>query len=179
MDLFHDKEVKEDKHIIDKLLRNESDLIELLGRLIPEQSQPGKIRPILSFKLFINNKNFNFMAQIKSLTLISTAPVTLSVTVVDATTGIEIAGVLSGLAYNPADATQDIAVVDPVNPLDVDVHAVSNTGGTTVTGTGNFVSTLKGADGVTPAFSGTVTGTLVLVNNIPVAVLNPVLAFNQ
>lgn len=178
MDLFHDKEVKEDKQIIDKLLRNEFHLIELLGRLIPVQPPPDKIRPILAFTYFFNNTNLNFMAQVKSLTLTSTAPVTLSMTVVDANTGAEIAGVLSGLSYTPDDAAQDIAVPDPADPLEVDVHAVTNSGGTNVTGSGNFVSTLLKDDG-TPAFSGTITGTLVLVNNIPVAVLNPVLAFNQ
>jgi len=119
------------------------------------------------------------MSQVTTLTLLSTAPVTLFMTVVDANNNnAEIAGVLSGLSYTPADPAQDIAVVDPDNALDVDVHAVTNTGGTTVTGSGTFVSTLTNPDG-TPAFSGTVTGQLVLVNNVPVAVLNPVLAFNQ
>jgi hypothetical protein len=144
------------------------------------EKHPGhKICPILVFNIFENNKNFNFMAVVKTLTLTSTAPVTLNMTVTDGDGGPEIAGVLSGLTYAPADPTQDIAVVDPTVATEVDVHVVSNTGGTTVTGTGTFVSTLLGPDGKTPAFSGPVTGTLVLVNNIPVKVLAPVLAFNQ
>ena len=137
-----------------------------------------KIRPHLAFNLFIQNTNFNLMSVVTNLTLTSTAPVTLSMTVVDQTTGNLIAGVLSGLSY-ASDSTQDIGVVDPADPLEVDVHAVSSTGGTSLVATGNFVSTLLGSDGTTPAFSGSVTGTLVLVNSIPVAVLNPVLAFNQ
>lgn len=145
-----------------------------------DSKRERSLRPILVFRLFINNINFNVMPQVTSLTLTSTAPVTLSCTVVDANNNnTEIAGTLSALSFNPADAIQDIAVVDPTNPLDVDVHAVSNTGGTTVTGTGTFISTLLGTDGKTPAFNGPVTGTLVLVNNIPVKVLAPVLAFNQ
>lgn len=137
-----------------------------------------KMRPKLAFNLLINNTNFNYMAVVSNLTLTSTAPVTLTMTVVDGTTGNLIAGVLSGLSYS-GDNSQDIGVVDPADPLEVDVHAVSGTGGSSLIATGNFVSTLLGTDGVTPLFSGSVTGTLVLVNNIPVAVLNPVLAFNQ
>ena len=153
-------------------------LIENLTINVGEE-KPQPLRPKLAFNIFSNNKNFNFMALITGpLTLTSTAPVTLNMTVVDANNNNAlIAGTLSGLAYVPADPTQDIAVVDPTVATEVDVHAVTNTGGTTVTGTGTFVSTLQ-TNGV-PAFSGTVTGTLVLVNNIPVAVLNPVLAFNQ
>lgn len=138
-----------------------------------------KMHPKLAFNLILKNKNFNYMSVVNTLTLTSTAPVTLSMTVVDGTTGNLIAGVLSDLSYVPADSSQDIGVVDPADPLEVDVHAVTNVGGTNLVATGNFVSTLLGSDGVTPAFSGSVTGTLVLVNNIPVAVLNPVLAFNQ
>lgn len=62
--------------------------------------------------------------------------------------------------------------------MSVDIHAVVPQGGTAVVANGNFVSTLTKDDG-TPYFSGAITGTLVLVNNIVVAVLNPVLAFNQ
>lgn len=149
-----------------------------LGEEKPHKPSP-KHRPHLAFNILIHNTNFNFMAQISTLTLTSAAPVTLSMTVVDANNGnAEIAGTLSGLTYTPADPAQDIAVVDPAVATEVDVHAVTNTGGTTVAASGTFVSTLTNTDG-TPAFSGTVTGSLVLVNNIPVAVLNPVLAFNQ
>lgn len=177
MGLFHNYE-KEFLDIITHLLHQQAQLINILDRLTPK-GPLRKIRPVLSFQIFNQNKNFNFMAQVTNLTLTSTAPVTLHMTVVDANNNnAEIAGVLSGLSYNPADAAQDIAVVDPANALDVDVHAVTNTGGTTVTGSGTFVSTLTNTDG-TPAFSGTVTGQLILVNNIPVKVLNPVLAFNQ
>lgn len=138
-----------------------------------------EIRPILAFNFSNNNKNFHFMGQVKNLTLTSVAPVELSITVVDANNGnAPIAGFLSGLSYS-SDATQDIAVVDAADPLGVDIHAVSLQGGTSVVGTGTFVSTALQADNVTPLFSGTVTGTLVLVNNIVVAILNPVLAFNQ
>jgi hypothetical protein len=35
------------------------------------------------------------------------------------------------------------------------------------------------ADGVTPVFSGPVTGTLAIVNNVTVVTLTPSLAFNQ
>lgn len=169
----HHEENKEPFVFIETLIIN-------FGEETPHHQKPKhKIRPHLVFNIHFNNKNFNLMAQVTNLTLTSTAPVTLSMTVVDANNAnTPIAGVLSGLTYN-ADATQDIAVVDPADPLSVDIHAVTPQGGSTVTGTGNFVSTLLGPDGTTPAFSGTVTGTLVLVNNIPVAVLNPVLAFNQ
>lgn len=151
-----------------------------IGEEKPHHHKPKpQIRPHLAFNIHFNNKNFNYMAIISNLTLTSTAPVTLGMAVVDANNAnTPIAGVLSGLAYN-VDATQDIAVVDPTDPLSVDIHAVAPTGGSTVTGTGNFVSTLLAPDGTTPAFSGTVTGTLVLVNNIPVAVLNPALTFNR
>lgn len=139
-----------------------------------------RLRPILIFQYFYHDKNAHFMAQVTNLTLTSVAPVTLNMTVVDANNNnAPIAGILSGLSYNPADATQDIAVPDPSNPLEVDIHAVALQGGTSVAGSGTFVSTAVGTDGKTPLFSGTVTGTLVLVNNIPVAILNPVLAFNQ
>lgn len=144
------------------------------------EEKPHRLRPKLAFNIFNSNKNFNFMGQITKLTLVSTAAVTLSMTVVDANNGnAPIAGTLSGLSYVPGDSSQDLAVVDPNDPLSVDVHAVSNGGGTNLVATGNFVSTLQKPDGTGPAFSGTVTGTLVIVNNIPVAVLNPVLAFNQ
>lgn len=139
-----------------------------------------KIRPILVFNYLFKNKNLEFMQPVSNLILTSTAPITLFMTVGDANNGnAAIAGTLSGLSYNPEDANQDIAVTDPGDPLSVDVHAVTNSGGTTVTGTGNFVSTLQKPDGSGPAFSGQISGTLVLVNNIPVAVLSPVLLFNQ
>jgi hypothetical protein len=138
-----------------------------------------QIQPILVFTFFVNNKNFNFMSIVTNLTLTSVAPVTLNMVVGDANNNnAPIAGVLSNLTYN-VDATQDIAVVDSANPLEVDIHAVSLQGGSTVTATGTFVSTALQADGKTLLFSGTVTGTLVLVNNISVVVLNPVLTFNQ
>lgn len=134
---------------------------------------------ILAFNILVNNTNFNFMAVVKSLNLTSAAPVQLSMTVIDQN-GNPIAGVLTGLSYAVADPTQDVAVVDSANPLDVDIHAVSNTGGTTVIPSGNFVSTLLQADGKTPVFSGPVTGpALTLTNNIPVQTLTPSLAFNQ
>lgn len=153
--------------------------IENLTINIDSDHHERKIRPTLVFNLLIQNKNFHSMGQISNLTLTSPAPITLNMTVGDANNNnAPIAGVLSGLTYD-VDATQDIAVVDTSDPLSVDIHAVAPQGGSTVTGTGNFVSTLMGTDGVTPAFSGAVTGTLVLVNNIVVAVLNPVLLFNQ
>lgn len=185
MSIFGESQAEKDEFkIIDRVLKNEermleneSRLLKIVEKLIPHHT--GKIRPILAFQYFNNNKNLNYMAQVTNLTLTSTAPITLSMTVVDANNNnAEIAGVLSGLSYAPADPTQDVAVVDATDPLSVDIHAVANTGGTTVTGSGTFVSTLKNTDG-SPAFSGTVTGQLILVNNIPVAVLNPVLAFNQ
>jgi len=153
--------------------------IKISTHITLEWVEDKKIRPILAFNYFNSNKNLNFMAQVTTLTLTTTSPVELRMSVVDANNNnAEIAGVLSGLSYN-ADTTQDIAVTDPSDPLSVDIHAVSLQGGTTVTGIGNFVSTALQTDGVTPVFSGTVTGTLVLVNNIVIAVLNPVLAFNQ
>jgi hypothetical protein len=171
MPLFGDS--KEEKTLIEIVKTQAETIAELVGKSVQ------KIKPVLVFNFFYKTQNCNFMSVVSSLTLTSTAPVTLSMTVVDQTSGNVIAGVLSGLSYAPADPTQDIAVVDPSNPLEVDVHAVLPTGGTSVVATGNFVSTLLGTDGVTPVFSGSVTGTLVLVNNVPVAVLNPVLAFNQ
>jgi hypothetical protein len=91
-----------------------------------------------------------------------------------------VAGALTGLAYTPADPTQDLAVVDPTTTTDVDIHAVSSTGGTTLAATGQFTSTLLQADGKTPVFSGPVSGTLTIVNNVVVAAtMTPVLAFNQ
>jgi hypothetical protein len=137
------------------------------------------IRPELVFTHLHHHKNFNYMAIISSLTLTSVAPVTLSMSVVDANNNNAlIAGTLSGLAYTPTDSAQDIAVPDLTVATDVDIHAVTDTGGTTITAIGTFVSTSLNPDG-TPKVNGKVTGTLVLVNNIPVAVLNPVLAFNQ
>jgi hypothetical protein len=164
-------------HKPETVINIEGDLIINFGEEKPHHHH-RHIKPILAFNILIHNTNFNYMAIVTNLTLTSVAPVTLNMTVTDGPNGPQIAGVLSGLAYN-VDATQDIAVVDPNDPLSVDIHSVAPQGGSTVTGTGNFVSTLLGSDGVTPAFSGTVTGTLVLVNNVVVAVLNPVLAFNQ
>jgi hypothetical protein len=141
-----------------------------------------KMRPTLVFNIFENNKNYNFMGVVTSLNLTSPAPVQLFMTVLDSANGnTPIAGVATLYAYAVADPTQDIAVVDPTTPADVDIHAVSNTGGTSVTPTANFVSTLLQADGVTPVFSGPITGpALVLTNNVVVAVaMAPVLAFNQ
>ena len=170
------EEAREDYEICEILTREEI-LAQELEELIDREHKP-KMRPVLTFQYFLNNKNLNFMAIISNLTLTSTAPQTFKMNVNDANNNLApIAGTLTGLSYN-ADAAQDIAVVDPADPLSVDIHAVAPQGGTTVTATGNFVSTLQKADG-TPAFSGTVTGTLVIVNNVPVAVLNPVLTFNQ
>jgi hypothetical protein len=152
-------------------------LIENLTINVGEE-KPHPLRPKLAFNIYVNNKNFNSMAIVTSLNLTSTAPVTLTMTVVDQT-GTVIAGALTGLSYAPADATQDLAVVDPSNALEVDIHAVSPTGGTSLVATGTFVSTLLGSDGVTPAFSGPVTGTLTITNNVAVVTLTPSLAFNQ
>lgn len=144
-----------------------------------EGKERKKMRPILAFNISINNKNLNFMSVVTSLNLTSAAPVQLFMTVLDPS-GNPIAGVATAYAYAVADPTQDIAVADPTTPADVDIHAVSSTGGTTVTPTANFVSTLLQADGVTPVFSGQITGpALTLTNNIPVTTLSPSLAFNQ
>ena len=165
--------------IINELFAENKRLTEIIKIFVAGGGKLNKLKPKLVFNLFNKNKNYSFMAQVTNLTLTSVAPVELSLTVVDANnSNAPIAGVLSGLSY-AVDATQDIAVVDATDPLSVDIHAVSLQGGSTVTGTGTFVSTALQADGITPLFSGTVTGTLVLVNNIPVVVLNPVLAFNQ
>jgi hypothetical protein len=159
---------KEDESIINRQLG-------IIEALLSWKREPPKLR----FNILINNKNFNFMAVVTSLNLTSTAPVQLFMTVNDQN-GNPIAGVLSGLSYSVGDSTQDIAVPDTTTPTDVDIHAVSSTGGTTVTPTGNFVSTLLQADGKTPVFSGPITGpALTLTNNIPVTTLSPVLAFNQ
>jgi hypothetical protein len=139
-------------------------------------------RPILAFNIFNNTQNFNDMAVVTSLTLTSTAPVTLSMTVLDSANGnTPIAGVLSGLAYTPTDPTQDIAVVDPTTATDVDIHAVTPTGGTIVVANGNFVSTLQKTDGSGPVFSGPLPpASLTVVNNVVVAAtMAPILAFNQ
>jgi hypothetical protein len=138
------------------------------------------LRPIIHFSHFYHDKNFNYMAILTSLTLTSTAPVDLAMVVVDANNNnTPIAGTLTGVSYTLADPTQDAAVPDPVTPNEVDIHAILLTGGTVVTATGTFVSTAVGTDGKTPLFSGTVTGTLTLVNNIPATTLAPVLTFNQ
>jgi hypothetical protein len=164
--------------------RDQQKEIERLKREIAELLA-RKMRPILVFNIFENNKNFNCMAVLTLLTLTSTAPQTLFMTVLDSANGnAPIAGTLSALAYVPADPTQDIAVPDPVTPTDVDIHAVAPQGGTTVVATGNFVSTLTktNPDGTTsPAFSGALPpSTLTIVNNVVVAVaMVPVLAFNQ
>lgn len=172
MDLFGKKE-----HFPSTIINIEKIIVNLDKH--SEHNHDCKIAPSLVFNILINNKNLNFMPQVTSLTLTSTAPVTLSMSVVDANNGnTPIAGTLSGLTYTPSDPSQDLAVVDLNDATEVDVHAVTNTGGTTVAASGTFVSTLTKTDG-TPAFSGTVTGSLVLVNNIPIAVLNPVLVFNQ
>ena len=167
-----------DLDIIEHLIRENSRLVELLERLIPIPGQKH-LKPTLVFNIFNKSQNVNFMSVVTSLNLTSPAPVQLFMTVVD-TSGNVIAGVASGFSYAVADPTQDIAVVDPTLPVDVDVHAVSSTGGTTVIPTANFVSTLLQADGVTPAFSGPITGpALTLTNNIAATTLSPVLAFNQ
>jgi hypothetical protein len=159
---------KEDEAIINRLLG-------IIEGLLSWKRQPPK----LAFNISIKNKNLNFMAVVTSLNLTSAAPVQLFMTVVDAS-GNPIAGVLSGLSYAVADPTADVAVVDSTTPTDGDIHAVSSTGGTSVTPSGTFVSTLLQADGVTPVFSGPVTGpALTLTNNIPVTTLTPSLAFNQ
>jgi len=159
---------KEDESIINRQLG-------IIEALLSWKREP----PRLAFNILINNKNLNFMAVVTSLNLTSAAPVQLFMTVVDPS-GNPIAGVATGYAYAVADPTQDIAVVDPTLPADVDIHAVSGSGGTSVTPTANFVSTLKQADGVTPVFSGPITGpALTLTNNIPVTTLSPSLAFNQ
>lgn len=120
------------------------------------------------------------MAIVSNLTLTSVAPVELSMSVVDANNNnAVIAGVLSGLTYSPTDATQDLAVPDTTNLLGVDIHAVSLTGGTSLVATGLFVSTALQADGVTPVVNATLTATLVIVNAVVVAALNPTLVFNQ
>jgi hypothetical protein len=169
MNLFGESSAqKEDESIINRQLG-------IIEALLSWHRQP----PRLAFNISSNNKNVNFMAVVTSLDLTSTAPVQLFMTVNDAS-GNPIAGVASGFAYAVADPTQDIAVVDPATPADVDIHAVSSTGGTTVTPTANFVSTLLQADGKTPVFSGPITGpALTLTNNVPVTTLSPVLAFNQ
>lgn len=139
-----------------------------------------RLSPVLAFNILINNKNLNCMAVVTNLTLTSAAPVQLFMTVVDKTTGNPIAGVASGFAYQVGDQTQDIAIPDATTPSDVDIHAVSNSGTTTIIPTANFVSTLLQADGKTPVFSGPITGpALTVSNNIPVTTLDPVLAFNQ
>lgn len=150
--------------------------------VIIEEENPHQhgLKPILRFNIFINNKNFNFMPVVTSLNLTSAAPVQLFMTVVDPS-GNLIAGVATAYAYAVGDPTADIAVVDGTVPADVDIHAVSGTGGTSVTPTANFVSTLLQADGLTPVFSGPITGpALAVTNNIPpVTTLTPSLAFNQ
>jgi hypothetical protein len=164
------KQEKEEFSIINRLLG-------IIENLTGAASQ--KLRPALVFNIFNENQKLKFMAQVSALTLTSAAPVQLFMTVVDPT-GNVIGGVASGFAYAPADPTQDIAVVDPSIPTDVDVHAVSPTGGTTVVATCNFVSTLLQADGVTPVFSGPLTSLpLTLTNNIAVTTLTPSLVFNQ
>lgn len=161
---------KEDESIINRLLG----IIENLTCC--DKKRP--IRPILAFNLHYNNKNFNCMAVVTSLNLTSAAPVQLFMTVIDQN-GNLIAGVATGFAYQVADQTQDIAVPDDTIPADVDIHAVSNSGGTSVIPTANFVSTLLNTDG-TPVFTGPITGpALTLTNNISVQTLSPVLAFNQ
>jgi hypothetical protein len=165
------KSEKEDVKIIDRLLG----IIENLTHCKKDR----EIHPRLAFNILITNKNLNFMGVVTSLNLTSAAPVQLFMTVVDPS-GNVIAGVATAYAYAVGDSTQDIAVPDTTTPADVDIHAVSSTGGTTVTPTANFVSTLLQADGKTPVFSGPITGpALTLTNNIPVTTLTPSLAFNQ
>lgn len=166
--------------IFGKKEKTELEIIKLQAEIIQALVKEKPIfRPKLAFNIFNKTQNLNFMAVVTSLSLTSAAPVQLFMTVVDPSGNI-IAGVASGFAYQVADPTQDIAVVDPTLPADVDIHAVSNTGGTTVIPTANFVSTLLQADGKTPVFSGPITGpALTLTNNIAVTTLTPSLAFNQ
>lgn len=161
------------------ILSSMSIFIIFLERQRKKKYKHKKLRPHLVFHHFHHHKNYNYMAIVTSLNLTSLAPVELTVSVADANNGnAPIAGILSGLTYTPADPAQDIAVVDESDPLGVDIHAVSLQGGTSVTGSGTFVSTALNPDG-TPVLSGTMTGTLVITNNVVVAVLNPVLVFNQ
>lgn len=176
------EEAREDYEICEILTREailEQELEELIEDDRHHRHPKPKIHPILAFNIIFNNKNFNCMGVVTSLNLTSAAPVQLFMTVVDPS-GNPIAGVATGFSYVVADPTIDIAVVDPDVPADVDIHATANTGTTTVTPTANFVSSLKQADGVTPVFSGPITGpALTLTNNIPVTTLTPSLAFNQ
>jgi|SRR5580693_8797000 hypothetical protein len=175
MDLFGKKEHPHGDTII-----NIDQIIVNFGEE-KEHHHQRKMHPRLAFNTIIQNTNFNYMAVISSLTLTTTAPVQLFMTVLDSSNGNAlVAGALTGLSYTPADPTQDLAVVDPAVATDVDIHAVSATGGTVVTANGTFVSTLLKSDNVTPVFSGPVTGTLTIVNNVVVsATMTPVLAFNQ
>lgn len=163
------------EHKPDTVINIEGDLVINFG-----EERPRKIKPTLVFNYFINNTNFNSMAVISSLTLTSTAPVTLNMTVIDQN-GNQIAGTLSGLSYAVGDPTQDIAVVDPTVATEVDIHAVSLTGGTGVTPTGTFVSTAFQSDGVTPVLSGTVTGPALALTNAVVVppTVTGTLVFNQ
>jgi hypothetical protein len=127
-----------------------------------------KMRPKLVFNLLINNKNYNSMAIITSLNLTSTAPVQLFMSVVDQNSNV-IAGVLTLQSVTPADPTQDISVLDPTTPDDVDIHAVALQGGTGVVAVGTFVSTALNPDG-TPVLTGTFTSdSLAVTNNIVIA----------
>ena len=173
MNLFGESHAqKEDESIINRLLGIIENLTDC-GKKCP-------LHPVLTFNIFNNNKNYNYMAILTSLALTSVAPVDLAMVVCDANNNnAPIAGVLTGVTYTPTDPTQDIAVPDPVTPNEVDIHAVSLTGGTVVTANGTFVSTALQADGKTPVFSGPVSGTLTVTNNIPAPTLSPVLTFNQ
>ena len=134
-------------------------------------TKPDKERPTLVFLKQIKHRK---MAIVSTATLTSLVAETFPLSVVDSNNNNKvITGTLSNISVVSADSTQDTAVV---NGTGVDVDAVSETGGTTVTATATFVSDKMKADGVTPIVSGTFTSVLTIVNNV---VVNAVLVFNQ
>jgi hypothetical protein len=155
-------------------------LVVMVTIIINEcQQHKPQVSPHLVFQVSIHYKNFNYMTIISSLNLTSIAPVVLTLSVVDQNNAnAVIPGTLSAITLTPADPTQDVALADATVPNGVDVHAVSDTGGTTVTATAAFTSTALKADG-TPVVTGTFTATLTIANNIVVAAVNPLLVFNQ
>lgn len=128
MDLFNEKEIKEDKHIIEKLLRNESDLIRFVER---QESTIGKLvgivdkltqhrdqnRPVFTLSTIINNQ----ILIMANVALVIGSPKTGLFTLIDNKTLLPITPVTYsnqalGANSNPEFATFALAQTDPNDP---------------------------------------------------------------
>lgn len=170
MDLFNEKEIKEDKHIIEKLLRNESDLIRFVER---QESTIGKLvgivdkltHPVPADNSIITSlrvtkisfNNLNIQGNIMLATFGKAQKITQTVTGFNAGLQAVPLGHLSGLTAtidNPAVAA--VGTIDPVNQT-VDILGVSD---------GSYNITYTGTNDNGTVISLTEAGTIADVDNI-------------